>query len=168
MNIVLLGYMGSGKTTLAKQLAQSFGWSFFDLDQEIERATQSSISELILNKGELYFRKLEREQLEGLLENQNFVLSLGGGTPCYYDNMELVNAKAVSIFLDRSIPDLFHTLKEQRVDRPLIAHLAEADLKEFIAKHLFERRSFYEQAIFKTKPSTPQDQLLDEIKSFIS
>ena len=103
-----------------------------------------------------------------LLENQNFVLSLGGGTPCYYDNMELVNAKAVSIFLDRSIPDLFHTLKEQRVDRPLIAHLAEADLKEFIAKHLFERRSFYEQAIFKTKPSTPQDQLLDEIKSFIS
>lgn len=151
MKISLLGYMGSGKSTLGRELAAKLELPFKDLDQLIADRYQASVSELILNKGELFFRKVEREILEEVLREPNFVLALGGGTPCYYDNMELLNRNSLTVYLERSIADLYTTLAEDRVERPLIAHLADADLKEFIAKHLFERREFYEKAIFKLK-----------------
>ena len=141
--------MGAGKTSLGKALAESLNLPFFDLDHLIESDHGDSVSELILNKGELYFRQLERKVLEKALQKEQFVLAHGGGTPCYYDNMELINAQSLSIYLERSINDLSQTLGEDRKERPLIAHLNDGDLKEFIAKHLFERRPFYEKAIFK-------------------
>jgi shikimate kinase len=154
MKISLLGYMASGKSTLGRALAESLGLPFKDLDQLIEARTESSVSELILNKGELYFRNLEREILLETLAEDNFVLALGGGTPCYFDNMAVLNSNSVTVYLERSISDLYNVLAIDRRERPLIAHLAKEDLKEFIAKHLFERREFYEQAIFKI----PQEQ----------
>lgn len=154
MKISLVGYMAAGKSTLGRALAESLGLPFKDLDQLIEAKSGSSVSELIFNKGELYFRNLEREVLQEVLKEQQFVLALGGGTPCYFDNMELLNSQSVTVYLERSIADLFGVLAIDRRERPLIAHLAEADLKEFIAKHLFERREFYEKAIFKI----PQEQ----------
>lgn len=151
MKISLLGYMGAGKSTLGRELAAKLGLPFKDLDLLIADRYQASVSELILHKGELFFRQAEREILQEVLNEPNFVLALGGGTPCYYDNMDLLNRKSLTVYLERSIADLYTTLAEDRVNRPLIAHLAEGDLKEFIAKHLFERREFYEKASFKIK-----------------
>lgn len=168
MKITLTGYMGSGKSTLAKALAKELGLTFIDLDLEIEKQAGFSISELIFNKGELYFRKSEREMLLQILKQSNFVLALGGGTPCYYNNMEEINRHSISIYLKMQLNDLVARLEENRSDRPLIAHLEGAKLKEFIAKHLFERASFYEQSIFSLKPTTLEtNERIKEIKAFL-
>lgn len=161
MKISLIGYMGAGKTSLGKSLAQALDLPFYDLDHLIAAHQGDSVSEIILNKGELFFRQLEREILEEALQKEQFVLAQGGGTPCYYDNMELINAQSVSIYLERSIADLLDVLQADRKERPLIAHLNDADLQEFIAKHLFERRDFYEKAIFKVsqKQKDPAERL---------
>lgn len=148
MKIVLIGYMASGKSTLAKAISQAWGLTNLDMDQLLEIEEGESISEMIFNKGELYFRKKERAMLEKLLKGDNFVLATGGGTPCYYDNMKLINSNAVSFYLKESIATLFNRLQEDRQGRPLLSHLKDDDLKEYIAKHLFERSLYYEQAIF--------------------
>jgi shikimate kinase len=136
MKIVLIGYMASGKSTLSKALSQAWGLKRLDLDQIIEE-----------EKGELYFRKKERATLEKILKDDNFVLASGGGTPCYYENMNLINANSTSVYLKQTIPVLYNRLQKDRSDRPLLAHLIDEDLKEYIAKHLFERSQYYEQAI---------------------
>ena len=168
MKISIIGYMGAGKSTLAQRLALDLNLPYLDLDRLIEQESGESVSELILNRGELYFRKLEREILERTLKEESFVLALGGGTPCYYDNMDLVNQHSTSIYLDANIPDLYEVLSQDRRERPLIAHLDDADLKEFIAKHLFERRDYYEKAIFKipAKQKSLEERLLT-IKSYL-
>ncbi len=148
MKIVLVGYMASGKSTLAKDISEAWGLKKLDMDQIIEKEEGESISELIFNRGELYFRKKERALLEKLLEQDNFVLATGGGTPCYYDNMHLINSKAISFYLKETIPTLFKRLQKDRQGRPLLSHLKDDDLTEYIAKHIFERSLFYEQAIF--------------------
>ena len=146
MKIALVGYMGSGKTFTAKALAEKLDLDFLDLDAEIESQMQRSISEIISEKGELYFRKKERETLSRLLKGSNFVLATGGGTPCYYDNMELLNANSDTYFLSTSVKVLGLRLVKEKATRPLISHIADENLNEFVAKHLFERRHFYEQA----------------------
>lgn len=146
---------------MGQELAARLQLSFKDLDQQIEAQAGESISEIIFNRGEIYFRQLEREILSELLQQDQFVLALGGGTPCYFNNMDLINANSISIYLERSVGDLLTTLKVNRRERPLIAHLDGDNLHEFIAKHLFERREFYEQAIFKIpqKQRDPQERL---------
>lgn len=140
--------MGSGKTTLARLLSAHRALPYYDLDIEIERKHGQSVAEIIFNSGEIFFRKLEREVLEEILQRPAFVLATGGGTPCYYNNMELINRQSVSVYLQCSVSELFDTLRNNRTERPLIAHLDESALKEFIAKHLFERNTFYKDAIF--------------------
>lgn len=146
MKITLVGYMGAGKTSLGQNLALSLGLNFFDLDIEIEKRTSFSISETIFNKGELFFRKLERELLLEILEKEDFVLAVGGGTPCYYDNAEKIAQNSLSIYLQYSVPTLFERLNENQRQRPLIAHLDGPGLKEYIGKHLMERMPFYEKS----------------------
>ena len=159
--------MGSGKSSLGQALAKELELPFFDLDKEIEMATGCSISETILIKGEFYFRKIERQKLMDLLEHEEFVLSTGGGTPCYYDNMDLINKKSLSIYLQYSVSQLYERLEGKQADRPLIAHLKNEALKEYIGKHLFERAAFYEKAILQVKAgSRSVDDLLHEIKTF--
>ena len=149
MKIVLLGYMGSGKTTIGKQLAKKLYVPFFDLDQLIEQKEKRLISEIFEEKGEIYFRKKEHMYLEEFLQTENsFVLSLGGGTPCYAGNMDVIlNEEGVSSFyLQASIPTLKERLVRNRQQRPLVSGLSEEKLTEFIAKHIFERRNFYKLA----------------------
>jgi len=146
--IILLGYMGSGKTVIAALLAQKIGFEVKDLDALIEKREQLSVGEVFARKGEIYFRKIEHLLLKELMaSNEQFVLSLGGGTPCYANNHELLNGNGViSIYLKANIDTLFDRLVPSKSQRPLLAEKSDEDLKEFIAKHLFERSYFYNKA----------------------
>ena len=141
--------MGSGKSTIGKSLSSRLNIPFIDLDQVIENQENDSIKAIFDKKGELYFRKAERQALQRLIAQESpAVISLGGGTPCYFDNMkDLAQSKHNSIYLKASIPTLAARLKEEKALRPMIAHLTnDAALTEFIGKHLFERNVFYQAA----------------------
>ena len=147
--IVLIGYMGSGKSVIANRLANRLDLSFVDLDDFLEEKTDKSISQIFEEHGGLGFRNMERQVLHELLEEtSNKVLSLGGGTPCYYDNMDIVLQKATNvIFLDVTVNVLVDRLWKEKNHRPVIAHLeTKESLAEFVGKHLFERRPFYRKA----------------------
>ncbi|WPO83533.1 shikimate kinase [Chryseobacterium sp. JJR-5R] len=165
MIISLVGYMGSGKTHISKILSEKLNFKFIDLDKEIFQRNKLTIPEIFEKKGELYFRKLEREVLEEILaKEKNAVLSLGGGTPVYYNNMEIINSNSKSVFLKASVGTLSERLSKQKEKRPLIAHISDENLPEFIAKHLFERNLFYGKAQFSvgTDHRQPED-IVDEI-----
>jgi shikimate kinase len=144
MKIVLIGYMSSGKSTIGKHLADKLFLPFIDLDIYIEKKEKKSVSDIFKNKGEIYFRLIEHKYLkEILISDQKVVLSLGGGTPCYADNMNLINtANTISFYLQTSIKVLVDRLTKEKDDRPLIASLEDNKISEFVAKHLFERRVF--------------------------
>lgn len=150
MKIVLIGYMGSGKSAVGKKLAAVLEVPFKDLDAEIENQECISIPKIFSKKGEIYFRKIENELLKKILSQpESFVLATGGGTPCYADSMSFItNQKDVtSIYLKSPLEILVNRLFAEKEHRPLIAHLkTEADLNEFIRKHLFERAFYYNQS----------------------
>lgn len=165
MIITLIGYMGSGKSFVGRQLSDRLSFPFYDLDTLIEEKEKKTISTLFKEKGEIYFRKIERMVLmETLKQKDDCILSLGGGTPCFYDTMDLINENSTSFYLQNSIQTLSKRLQKEKGKRPLIAHLEDDQLPEFIAKHLFERRPFYERAIY-TINIDQQD--VEEIVDFI-
>ena len=126
MNIVLLGYMASGKSKIGKELAKVLSYEFKDLDSCIEIAEGKSINEIFNKSGELYFRKKEKEYLKSLLKtSNNSIISLGGGTPCYFNTMEelLLNNDLTTVYLNVSIPVLVNRLKPEMYKRPLIVIL---------------------------------------------
>ena len=145
--------MASGKSTLGKVLAKKLQYGFMDLDDFIEKEEGKSIKNIFEQKGEIYFRKLETTSLKKIIENKdNIVLSLGGGTPCYGNNMSIMlSANHVkSFYLKASLSYLVNRLKTRKSKRPLIAHIeSDEELTEFIGKHLFERAPYYEQANIK-------------------
>lgn len=150
MKKFLLGYMGSGKSYIGKQLAERIDQNFIDFDEEIEKRENSTISEIFQKKGEIFFRKLERKILEEIIAlNEDAVIALGGGTPCYGNNMELIKAnnEVTSFYLKLNIENLTERLEAEKAHRPMISHLEEKDkLEEFIRKHLFERGFYYNQS----------------------
>lgn len=149
MIISLLGYMGSGKSHVSKNLSKKLNFPLIDLDQRISEENLLGIPEIFQTKGEIFFRKEERRVLENILnEEKDIILSLGGGTPVYYNNMDLINEKSKSIFLRASVKTLTDRVLLQKNTRPLIAKLNDDDVSEFIAKHLFERNPFYSKSHF--------------------
>ena len=141
------------------------GLKLIDLDKEIFLKNNMSIPEIFEKRGEIYFRKEERALLEKILNTEkNCILSLGGGTPAYYNNMELITQKSESVYLRTSVRTLTERLLKQKQKRPLIAKIPDEDLPEFIAKHLFERQVFYGQAKYtvSTDSKTPE-KITDEI-----
>ena len=147
MIITLVGYMGTGKSHISNILSNKLNFKLFDLDQEISNKFELSIAEIFKNHGEIFFRKAEKETLNEILSSEeHLILSVGGGTPVYYDNMERINDKSISIYLRTGVSTLTERLKKNKHKRPLIAKIADEDLPEFIAKHLFERNSFYSKA----------------------
>lgn len=171
MNIILLGYMGCGKTTIGIALAEKLSCIFTDLDQYIEVRESTTISQIIKQKGDIYFRKVEHKYLKELLsDNSSYVLSLGGGTPCYAGNMNLITNQSnlISFYLWASASTLYQRLSKNGLERPLIARLANRDLIEYIAKHLFERNVFYEKANHRIDVNFKNvDTVVTEIKSFL-
>jgi shikimate kinase len=148
--IVLIGYMGSGKSTVGKELAENIQVPFVDLDCEIESSEKTTISKIFEKKGAIYFRKIEKIILEEIIGRENrCVISLGGGTPCYFDTMAYLNnhKEVQTVYLDVIIPTLIKRLEGEIEQRPILNNInSQNGLAEFIGKHLFERRPFYNQA----------------------
>ena len=139
--------MASGKSSIGKALAKKLNIQFTDLDSFIEENEEQSISEIFNNKGEIYFRNKEAFYLRKLFNiDGKRVISLGGGTPCYGKNMELILNESTSFYLNASIQIIFERLKKEALQRPLVATIGQDKLKEYIAKHLFERTVYYEKA----------------------
>jgi len=148
-SIFLLGYMGSGKSTLGRRLSKQLNLPFFDLDKFIEEEENTSIAKLFSTKGEIYFRQIERDILHRFIaRDKAAIVALGGGTPCYFDNMEkLLSSVHKTLYIKASIPTLSSRLMLEKETRPMISHLTTKDqLNEFIGKHLFERAPFYQQS----------------------
>ena len=170
MKIVLVGYMGSGKSTIATFLSEKLQLPCKDLDNCIEKQEGMSIAVVFEAKGEIYFRKLEHQVFKEMMAaNDSFVLSTGGGTPCYANNHLLLNGHGVvSIYLKTSIDQLLLRTKDEKVTRPLLASKSDKELREYVAQHLFERSYFYNQATFTicTDQKTPE-QIVAEIKNLL-
>lgn len=169
--ILLLGYMGSGKSLIGKMVAARLQIPFYDLDNLIEKHLQMTVSEIFQQKGEIYFRKIEHQIFKDLMaNNETFVLGLGGGTPCYANNHLLLKGDGVtSVYLNASIQTLYNRLASETQHRPLLANLNAEDGKEFIAKHLFDRSYFYSQASLKihVNDKSPQ-QITDEVIALLT
>lgn len=159
--IILLGYMGCGKSTIAQKLSGMITTPYVDLDEFIEKKEKMSIKEIFETQGEIHFRKLEHTYFLELLNSPDeIIIGLGGGTPCYANNHELLIGEGKSsIYLKASIETLFNRLAPNKSKRPLIADKSDEEMKEFIAKHLFDRSFYYNHAQHKV---TVDDKSIEE------
>ena len=144
--IILVGYMGSGKTTVGRQLALALGLQFYDLDWYIEERYHKRIPQIFAEVGEEGFRDLERRMLHEVAEFENVVVSCGGGTPCFYDNMEYMNQQAETVYLKARPDVLAMHLKMGRTERPLIKGKSPEELEQYILTSLEQREPFYSKA----------------------
>ena len=148
--VILIGYMGSGKSAVGKKLNQLLNYDYYDLDNFIEKIYGTTVENIFKTKGEIYFREIERESLHKIIKkNNNLIISLGGGTPCYFDNIDFLNSfdETKTFFLQASISTILNRLNHSKIRRPLISHLrTKLEIKEFVGKHLLERNHFYERS----------------------
>lgn len=150
--IFLIGYMGCGKSTLGRTVSAMTGIQFIDLDSYIEGRFRMTVSSLFAERGENGFRDIERAMLHEVGEFENVLVACGGGTPCFFDNMEWMNAHGTTVFLDTSIDKLFTRLKRGKHKRPLIADKDDDELLDFINHALEKRMEHYSKAaeVFKS------------------
>lgn len=146
MKIFLIGFMGSGKSYWARHLAESLQLPLLDMDEEIEKETGLSIAEIFSQRGEIYFRSLEHEMLKEFIDDDEILLSCGGGLPCFNDNMALMNQSGLTIWLDPPVEVMVERLKRKKYKRPLLKDLNDEQLLEFVNIKLAERTAFYSQA----------------------
>ena len=145
-SIVLIGYMGSGKTTVGRQLALALGRTFYDLDWYIEMRYHRSVPQLFEERGEEGFREIERNMLHEAAEFEDIVLSCGGGTPCFFDNMDYICSVSESVYLKATPEVLTQHLKMRRVERPLLNGKSEEELLDFVSTSLKQREPYYLKA----------------------
>ena len=146
MRIFLIGFMGRGKTTLGKKLAQKMSYEFIDLDHEVEKAAGMSVSDYFSAKGEEAFRLLEKQTLNGIDLPRNCIISAGGGTPCFFDNMEFMNRNGITVYIEMPALALAQRLEHGKHKRPLLANMNEQELVDFIKGKLVEREPFYKRS----------------------
>lgn len=163
-NIYLLGFMGSGKSFYGKKLAGKLNMGFIDLDKLIEQKTSMSINKIFEIKGEKEFRKLESEILKETFELNNTLVSLGGGTPAFFNNMELINKNGISVYIKMHPKSLVVRLLQSNNKRPLIQQLKRNEVFEYVEKKLLERETFYNQANITIKGEGLKTEML---KSYI-
>lgn len=143
IRIFLIGYMGAGKTTLGKAFAREMGLTFVDLDWYIEERFHKTISQLFAERGEEGFRELEKRMLHEVAEFEDVVISTGGGTPCFFDNLAYMNTQGETVFLDVDVKVLFRRLKVAKMQRPLLAQKNDEELMAFIVDALQKRLPVY-------------------------
>jgi len=147
MRIFLIGFMGSGKTHWGKILSRATGMPYFDLDEVIVASEKKTIQQLFHDHGEEYFRIKEQEVLEALAEDHdNVIISTGGGTPCFFNNIDFMKQQGQVVWLNTSVDILLERLLKQKHSRPLIKNISDSELKSFIIKKLQDRKMYYEQA----------------------
>jgi len=144
--IFLLGFMGSGKSTTGKKLASHLNWSFIDLDEKIEQTTGMEIRDIFSEKGEAFFRKIESDTLKGMASESNAVISTGGGTPCFGDNMDFMLRTGLTVYLRMTPARLKSRLAGTSEHRPLLKDIGKDGLQEYITAKLAEREKWYSRA----------------------
>lgn len=144
--LFIVGYMASGKTTFGKALARSLGWDFIDLDFYIEQRFRKSVREIFASEGEDSFRLKENAMLREVGEFENTVISCGGGTPCFFDNMDFMNARGTTVFLNTEPECIVRRLVANNSRRPLMAGKSEDEIRSEVAKGLKVRNSHYSRA----------------------
>lgn len=144
--IFLIGYMGAGKTAVGRALARRYGLEHIDLDWRIEQRFHQKISDMFATIGEEGFRRRERNMLHEVMAMEDVVVSVGGGTPCFFDNMEQMNEAGDTIYLQCGVDVLVERIMRSQGKRPIVAGKTEDELKIFITEHLLQRTSFYSMA----------------------
>ena len=162
--IFLIGYMGSGKSSALKQLGKLLSWETYDLDRLFEERYKISVQDFFHKYDETAFRKLESQLLKEIVNYENAIIATGGGTPCFYDNMEWMNANGTTIFIKVSPKTAVNRLINSKKKRPLIEGKSEQELLEYVERHYGERMPFYEKAHITVKGENLDfKDLLDDI-----
>ncbi|MDD6853902.1 MULTISPECIES: shikimate kinase [Prevotella] len=144
--IILLGYMGAGKTTVGKALAKALNLQFYDLDWYIENRMHMTVKQIFDERGEEGFRKIEHNMLHEVAEFEDVVISCGGGTPCFFDNIDYMNQQGETVYLKATPDVLYGHLKMGRTVRPLLLNKTPDEVKDFVSRQLAEREPFYTKA----------------------
>ncbi len=147
LKVFLIGFMGCGKTHWGRQLAETLEIPFFDLDEKLSEKEGKTINQIFEDEGEEYFRLLEKDALHLLTESHEaFIMACGGGTPCFYNNIDYMNAQGKTVWINCSVECLHKRLVKERGTRPLLKELSDNDLRSYIIKKFGDRKIFYQQA----------------------
>lgn len=171
MKLFIIGYMASGKTTFGRALAEKLDTTFIDLDDYIEEQSGKKISELFEEIGEKGFRLLEKEMLSKVMEEQpDAVIACGGGTPCFHDNMKMLNENGVTVFMETSIPVLIERLQEENSKRPIMAGKSDDEIREKVLSQLCDRLPHYQEAKLKWHGDdlNSEEEISANVENFIS
>ena len=163
MRIFLVGFMGCGKSHWGQVWAAKEEMQFFDLDSKIEQRQQESVAEIFERHGEDVFRFLETRILRDLARFDNCVIACGGGTPCFHGNMEWMNEKGTTVFIEASPEIIFNNLRNEKIKRPLVSKFNDAELQFYIRYKLEKRRPFYERAKYHLDAAFLQENSLHKI-----
>ena len=144
--LFLIGYMGAGKTTLGKRLAKRLGWQFVDVDRFIENRYHKPVADLFAERGEMFFREIERKALQEVAHFEYTVISTGGGAPCFFDNLDIMNQSGITVYLKVSADELMQRLTAGKQQRPLVMGKSPDELRGFIADSLVQREAWYMRA----------------------
>ena len=155
--IILIGYMGSGKTTVGRALSKETGMMFYDLDWYIESRMRKTVAQIFAEKGEEGFRKIEHNMLHEVAEFENVIISCGGGTPCFFDNIDYINQQGEVVYLKATPEVLYRHLLMGKVERPLIKNKTPEELIAYITEQVAKREEFYNKARYTLDVSLMDD-----------
>lgn len=166
MRIFLIGYMGSGKTSIGKRIAEKLHFQFIDMDHYIENQLHKSIAEIFNELGEAFFREQERECLHEVSKMENAVIATGGGSPCHFDNIDVMNKNGLTVYIRLSPKQLSDRLKATNISkRPLLANQKEDELENYIHQNLSKREPIYRKAQLTVTGS--DDEIVEQIIRFV-
>lgn len=165
MKIFLIGFMGSGKTHWGRLLSEKLSMRFFDLDEQVTEHAGKSIAEIFAAEGEEQFRMTEKDVLHIITEShESFVIACGGGSPCYFNNIEYMNKSGTTVWINTPLDTLFERLVKEKNHRPLIKELTDDQLRNFINRKFASRKIYYEQADVTVEEEPVQlDKLIEKI-----
>jgi len=157
VRVILIGYMGAGKTTVGRALAKELGVTFYDLDWYISSRMRKTIAQIFEERGEEGFRQIEQNMLHEVAEFEDVIISCGGGTPCFFDNIDYMNRQAPVVYLKASPEVLYKHLAMSKNDRPLLRGKSHEELIVFIKEQLEKREPFYSKAAYTLDVSLMDD-----------